>query len=100
MFDRKLFAVRSLLLLAGVFLAACGGGDRPERPPIPDVLSEVERIEARMYHAAATTKMWEFLGGRAKEVTEFACEDIKDAFYRKNIVTRPVSTYPWYAQAR
>lgn len=68
--------------------------EEPERPPIPDVLSDVEELEARFYHSVSIVKKWEFLGERAKQAIPIACEGIKDSYYRRDIVTRrPVSEY-------
>lgn len=39
-------------------------------------MASLERLEARLYHSLATVRLWEELGARHEQVSEFACENM------------------------
>lgn len=69
--------------VAGLALLGCGShrdeleeqrrrleGEHEQR------MAELERVEARLYHALGTVRLWQELGARHRQVSAIACENL------------------------
>lgn len=70
--------------LAGILLLLAAGCHRAEleeqRARLDrehaERMASLERLEARLYHSLKTVRLWEELGARHEQVSEFACENM------------------------
>lgn len=48
-------------------------------------LPDLDKLEARMLHAAELTRRWEYLAERHREAAPVVCEHLADAASRKHV---------------